>query len=126
MSMCEYCEKGSYYGFCTCVKSNNICPFMRRCNMEHKWLPIDAMNTCNLRLPETEVVLKQGEYLVRFEKNGELYIEIDNYVVVKKNPFDYVPTKVELVRVDNEMYIKGFEPKQKEEPVKKTKRTKNK
>ena len=118
MSMCEYCEKGSYFGFCTCTKSHEICPFMRRCNVEHDWLPIDAMDKCTLREPERRVKLKQGEYKVRFEKDGDLYIEIEDYVIQKKNPFDYIPETVEMVRVDNEMYFKGFEPKAKEEPKK--------
>lgn len=125
MSMCPYCEKGSYFGFCTCTKNGNICPFMRRCNMEHTWLPIDSMNTCTLREPEGVIELKNGEYLVRFEKDGNLYIEVGDYVIYKKNPYDYVPEKVEMVQIDNEMYFKGFEPKEEkaeEKPKKKTKK----
>ena len=123
MSICEYCEKGTYYGVCTCTKSQEMCPFMRRCSIEHDWVPLDSMNKCTLREPERRVELKQGEYIVRIEKNGDLYIEVEDYVIVKKNPFDDIPEKVELVKVDNEMYIKGFEPKKekevKEEPKKK-------
>lgn len=114
--MCEYCEKGSYFGFCTCTKSHETCPFMRRCNVEHDWLPIDAMDRCTLRRPERRIELKQGEYKVRFEKNGDLYIEIEDYVIQKKNPFDHIPEKVEMVKIDNEMYFKGFEPKKEVEP----------
>lgn len=125
MSMCEYCEKGEYYGFCTCIKSGEICPFMRRCNIEHTWLPIGSMNSCTLRQPKGVVELKDGEYIVRFEKNGSLYIEVDDYVICKKNPYDYVPTKVQMVKVDNEMYFKGFEPKvEKTEPKTKKKNKK--
>lgn len=126
MSMCEYCEKGSYFGFCTCTKSHEICPFMRRCNVEHDWLPINGMDTCTLREPERSIELKEGEYIVRFEKFGDLYIDMDGYVIQKKNPFDYVPEKVEMVKVDNEMYFKGFEPKtEKKEKVEvKKKKTK--
>lgn len=125
MSMCSYCEKGNYYGFCTCIKSGEICPFMRRCNIEHDWLPIDTMDKCTLREPERVIELKSGEYLVRFEKDGNLYIEVGDYVIYKKNPYDYVPEKVEMVQIDNEMYFKGFEPKEekaKEKPKKKTKK----
>lgn len=122
MSMCPYCEKGSYFGFCTCIKNGNICPFMRRCNMEHTWLPIDSMNTCTLREPERVIELKSGEYLVRFEKDGDLYIEVGDYVIYKKNPYDYVPEKVEMVQIGNEMYFKGFEPKEEEQTEKKSKK----
>ena len=127
MSMCEYCEIGSYFGFCTCIKSHEACPFMRRCNVEHKWLPIDSMDVCRLRQPERSIELKENEYKVRFEKDGDLYIEIEDYVIQKKNPFDYIPDKVEMVRVDNEMYFKGFEPKKEEKAEKKsTKKNKTK
>lgn len=125
MSMCEYCEKGSYYGVCMCTKSKDICPFMRRCSMEHEWLPLNGMNTCSLRQPERSIELKENEYKVRFEKDGDLYIEVEDYVIQKKNPFDYIPNKVEMVRVDNEMYFKGFEPK-KEEKIEKKPTKKNK
>lgn len=119
--MCEYCEKGSYYGVCTCTKSQDMCPFMRRCSMEHEWLSLNGMNTCTLRKPERSIELKENEYRVRFEKDGDLYIEIEDYVIQKKNPFDYIPEKVEMVRIDNEMYFKGFEPKEEKKPTKKNK-----
>ena len=127
MSMCEYCEKGSYYSVCMCTKSKDICPFMRRCSMEHEWLPLNGMNTCSLRQPERSIELKENEYKVRFEKDGDLYIEIEDYVIQKKNPFDYIPEKVEMVRIDNEMYFKGFEPKEEKKTEKKsTKKNKTK
>ena len=122
MSMCSYCEKGKYYGFCTCIKSGEICPFMRRYNIEHDWLPVDTMDKCTLREPERVIELKNGEYLVRFEKDGDLYIEVGDYVIYKKNPYDYVPEKVEMVQVGNEMYFKGFEPKEEEQTEKKPKK----
>ena len=100
MSMCEYCEIGSYFGLCTCVKSHEVCPFMRRCNVEHKWLPIDSMDVCTLRQPERSIVLKNNEYKVRFEKDGDLYIEMGDYVIQKKNPYDDIPEKVTLIEVD--------------------------
>lgn len=131
MSMCEYCEIGSYFGFCTCIKSHETCPFMRRCNVEHKWLPIDSMDVCRLRQPERSMVLKNNEYKVRFEKEGDLYIEMGDYVIQKKNPYDYIPEKVTLIEVDGELYFEGFVPrvqedKQEEAVVKKTIKKKNK
>lgn len=110
MSMCEYCEIGSYFGFCTCINSHEICPFMRRCNVEHKWLPIDSMDACKLRKPERSITLNKNEYKVRFEKDGELYIEMGDYVIQKKNPYDYIPEKVTMIKVGGEMYFEGFVP----------------
>lgn len=50
-------------------------------------------------------------YIVRFESKGKLYVEYNDRVIKIANPFDYVPEAIELVRVENELYIKGFEPK---------------
>ncbi len=99
MSMCEYCEIGSYFGLCTCMKSHEVCPFMRRCNVEHKWLPINSMDVCTLRQPERSIVLKNNEYKVRFEKDGDLDI----------------PEKVTLIEVNGELYFEGFVPQAQEE-----------
>lgn len=131
MSMCEYCEIGSYFGLCTCMKSHEVCPFMRRCNVEHKWLPIDSMDVCTLRQPERSIVLKNNEYKVRFEKDGDLYIEMGDYVIQKKNPYDDIPEKVTLIEVDGELYFEGFVPQAQEEEqekvvVEKATKTKNK
>ena len=35
---------------------------------------------------------------------------------------DVIPEKVEMVQIDNEMYFKGFEPKEKKETVEKPKK----
>ena len=50
-------------------------------------------------------------YVVRFESKGKLYVEYNDRVIKMANPFDYTPDAVELVQVENELYIKGFEPK---------------
>lgn len=55
--------------------------------------------------------LKKGEYPVLFESKGLLYVEYNDNVFKFVNPLDEVPSSVELVRVENELYIKGCEPK---------------
>ena len=110
--ICEYCQVGDYFGFCMCSKTNEICPFMRRCSLERKWLPLESMNRCILQKEEKSMAeLKQGEYPVLFESKGLLYVEYNDNVFKFANPFDEVPKSVELVRVENELYIKGYEPK---------------
>jgi hypothetical protein len=89
------------------------------------------MDVCKLRQPERGIVLKNNEYKVRFEKNGDLYIEMGDYVIQKKNPYDDIPEKVTLIDVDGELYFEGFVPqvqeeKQEEAVVKKTTKKKNK
>lgn len=118
--ICPYCEIGSYFGMCTCkVVANSPCPFMRRCNVEHRWLPLESMNSCTRRAKEKEVsTLMANEHRVEFESKGKLYININGQMKRIPNPFDYIPKAVELVEVDGQWYIKGYEPKPivKEEP----------
>ena len=127
--LCEYCDIGDYLGMCSCTISSSQCPFMRRCSIERKWLPLDGMDVCTLRESrKVEVMLGANEYKVQFERNGKLYIEYNDYVIKMRNPFDVIPEKVELIQVENELYIKGFEPKveKKPEPKKTKKSTKKK
>lgn len=110
--ICPHCEIGSYFGTCTCKVANIHCPFMRRCNMEHKWLPLDSMNTCARRTKANEVSrLMANEHRVEFESKGKLYININGQMKRIPNPFDHTPKAVELVEVDGQWYIKGYEPK---------------
>ena len=59
--------------------------------------------------------MKNNEYKVRFEKDGDLYIEMGDYVIQKKNPYDDIPEKVTLIEVDGELYFEGFVPQAREE-----------
>ena len=59
--------------------------------------------------------MKNNEYKVRFEKDGDLYIEMGDYVIQKKNPYDDIPEKVTLIEVDGELYFEGFVPQTQEE-----------
>ena len=68
------------------------------------------MDVCKLRKPERSITLNKNEYKVRFEKDGELYIEMGDYVIQKKNPYDYIPEKVTMIKVGGEMYFEGFVP----------------
>lgn len=58
--------------------------------------------------------MKNNEYKVRFEKEGDLYIEMGDYVIQKKNPYDDIPEKVTLIEVDGELYFEGFVPQAQE------------
>ena len=62
-------------------------------------------------------MLGANEYAVQFERNGKLYIERNGGMIKIANPFDHTPDTIELVQIENELYIKGFEPK-KAEPKK--------
>ena len=69
--------------------------------------------------------MKPNENKVRFESKGMLYVEYGDNVIKVPNPFgDDIPAGVELVEVNNEYYVKGYEPKveKKEKPAKKNKK----
>jgi hypothetical protein len=71
------------------------------------------METCTLKQNKIEEVieLNQGEYKVVSGDTNKLYIEYaENSQIRLQNPYDYIPKKVELVEVENTLYIKGFEP----------------
>lgn len=108
--LCEYCKIGEYEGFCYCNKTNNLCPFVRRCVTEHRWKPLDSMDKCKER--KDEVIVPKGMNRVRFELYGELYVEVGDFVYAIKNPYDYTPDFVKIVKVNGVWYIEGFEPKQ--------------
>lgn len=106
---CKYCKVGTYTELCQCLKTNETCYFVRRCNTEKRWKPLNSMYNCKLQ--KEEVVLKHDEYKVRFEHKGNLYIEIGDRVIKKQNPYDYVPNAVKMVNINGEMYFKEFAPK---------------
>lgn len=107
--LCKYCIIGKYEEFCTCSKSGEVCPFMRRCITDHCWKPLDSMDKCKAR--KDEIIVPKGSNKVRFELYGELYVEDGDFVYAIKNPYDYTPQFVKIVNVDGEWYIEGFEPK---------------
>ncbi len=111
--ICEYCQIADYNGFCHCSKDGDICAFMRRCQNERKWKPLESMDKCKLRKEGNPV--PKGMNKVKFEMKGVLYVDMGDFVQEFKNPYDYVPEFVELVKVDGEQYIKGFAPKKKKQ-----------
>lgn len=104
MEWCPNCIIGEYKAYCTCKLTNNICVFTRRCSREMQWLPLDSMQKCKLR---SDIV--KGN--IRFIKNGYLFVDVDDRTVKIKNPYDYEPTNVNIVKINGEYYIKGYEPK---------------
>ena len=107
--ICEYCQIADYNGFCHCGKDGDICAFMRRCQTEHRWKSLESMDKCNLRKEGKPV--PKGQYKVRIELKGALYVEMGDFVREINNPYDYVPEFVEVVQIDGVYYIKEFAPK---------------
>ena len=107
MQFCPFCIIAPFNDYCRCKKTGDICPLTRRCMNDMKWKPLNSMATCAYRLKEEK--MNKNEYKVRFAIKDKLYVEIDDYVKEIDNPFDTVPQKVELVWVEGEPYVKGYE-----------------
>ena len=102
-----------------CTILNEICPFQYKCNQINNWRNYDSLEKkCTIYNKEREKeYMKQGKYKVLYENHGKLYIEFDSETsIVVPNPFDKedIPKGVDLVKVDNEYFVDGFEPKKKE------------
>ena len=119
MEFCPYCNIAPYNSYCSCNKSNEICPFTRRCSTRMAHVPLASMNNCQLRKEEEMIPTNTNK--VRFEKRGKLFIEVENFVIELDNPYDYIPQYVELIKQKGEYFIKGFESKTREEIKKSTK-----
>lgn len=96
--MCEDCIIGDYEEYCKCKLSGDICPYVRRCTTNRVWLPLDSMPHCIL-----EKEKNHGN--VRFEKKGYLYIDTVDGVVKVKNPFNFVPNNVKVIKNKGEWVI---------------------
>lgn len=101
-----------------CTILNEICPFQYKCNQINNWRNYDSLEKkCTIYSKEREKeYMKQGKYKVLYENRGKLYIELDSETsIVVPNPFkEDIPKGVDLVKVDNEYFVDGFEPKKKE------------
>ena len=129
---CKYYIQAKYSDLPKCSLSEcklDICPMVYRCNTQYQWRPLKGMVTCYLiEEHERNMLMKDGKNIVRFVKNGQLYVELyDNdgkvsMVVTIPNPYNYEPQSVEVVKIKNNYYVKGYEPKE----VKYTNQIKNK
>lgn len=101
-----------------CTILDEICPFQYKCNQINNWRNYDSLEKkCTIYNKEREKeYMKQGKYKVLYENRGKLYIELDSETsIVVPNPFkEDIPKGVDLVKVDNEYFVDGFEPKKKE------------
>ena len=101
-----------------CTILNEICPFQYKCNQINNWRNYDSLEKkCTIYNKEREKeYMKQGKYKVLYENRGKLYIELDSETsIVVPNPFkEDIPKGVNLVKVNDEYFVEGFEPKKKE------------
>ena len=105
-------ENGRHYLQCLLMK--NQCPMIRFCSKVNDIINVDNVESkCTIyKNEEDKSYMKQGKYKVLYEKRGMLYIELNQDTsIVISNPFNNVPSGVDVVKIKDEYYIKGYEPK---------------
>lgn len=98
----------------SCTIINDICPFQYRCYKINNWKSQDNLDKkcVYYKKEEDKSYMKQGEYKVLYEKRGMLYIELNQDTSIGiPNPFNNVPSGVDVVKIKDKYYIKGYEPK---------------
>lgn len=75
-----------------CNLTHEECPYTYYCTKSQMWLPSKAMpSICRVKV---QAQVPDGYYRVCFERNGNLYVDIDGNISVISNPFDDVPQYV--------------------------------
>lgn len=112
------CDSSGWYRlYCNII--NDICPFQYRCYKISNWKNQDNLDKkcVYYKNEEDKSYMAQGKYKVLYEKRGMLYIELDHDTSIRvPNPFNIIPSGVDLIKVKDEYYIKGYEPKVEVEP----------
>ena len=110
-------SRGWYKLYCTI--SNQMCHCQYPCDKINNWRNYDNLDKkcTTFKREEDKSYMAQGKYKVLYEKRGRLYIELDHDTSIRvPNPFNIIPYGVDLIKVKDEYYIKGYEPKVKVEP----------
>lgn len=107
-------ENGRHY--LTCTVTNERCHAIRYCSKVRDIINTDNFEKyCNIYKNKGDALyMKEGKNKVVLEKNGMLYVQVDEKTVQKiKNPFDYIPKGVDAIKskTTGKYYIKGYFPK---------------
>lgn len=103
--------------YLTCNITDNQCLMIRFCSRVNDIVNIDDVDKkCKIYIDKEDVeYMEQGKYKVICESKG-LWIELNkDTAIVIPNPFEgEIPIGVDLIKINDEYFIKGFEPKTKE------------
>lgn len=98
-----------------CTITNEMCPYQYRCDKISNWRNNDNLDKrCTVYKHEGDKeYMTQGQYKVLYEKRGLLYVELDyDTSITVSNPYGTeVPKGVDLIKIKDAYYVKGFEPK---------------
>lgn len=89
-----------------CKITQRPCPFMYWCDKTQTWRANNYMpKNCKVK-EQTNAVKHKGKYQVRDCRNGFLYVDINGITYRIKNPFDFVPDYVDVVKRSGVYIIK--------------------
>lgn len=88
-----------------CKITQQICPFMYFCERTQIWRANNYMpKNCKVKETQNNAVKHKGKYRVINYRKDFLYVEINDVVYKLKNPFDFVPDYVDVLK-RNGVYI---------------------
>lgn len=96
--MCDYLtlQEG------TCNINKEKCPFIYYCNKIQGYKELKAMpENCKVK---QNFSIPKGFYKVCFERRHRLYIQIEDGIIILKNPYDYTPFFVKVYKAKNGMW----------------------
>lgn len=98
--MCNFVKENQ------CSITKQICPYVYYCNKNQRWMPSKFMPTdCKIKISQDA---PPGYYKVCYEKRGNLYISVNGYIEIYKNPYDFIPNFVKLKNKNGKKYIKDW------------------
>lgn len=87
-----------------CKITNDICPWTYWCGKLSTYKEREGMDKyCKYK---QQVQVPDGYNLVKFERNGFLYVDIDSQTIKLCNPYSYVPQYVKVYKYRGEWRIK--------------------
>lgn len=96
--MCNYVDLSQG----VCKISSDKCPYVFFCNKILSYKQLSSMpDNCQIKVKHE---LPKGYNKVAFERHGYLYIEVDEFTEVIKNPYTYVPSFVKLSKTKTGSY----------------------
>lgn len=123
--MCKYsyidtkANEAGYHNI-ICKESGDICLLVHYCPKINDLISNDNVDThCKIyKNTEDSDYMKEGKYKVVRVRRGNLYVQITiDDIRIIPNPFDYEPKGVDVVKVGDDYYIKGYEPKPKKKNI---------
>lgn len=98
--MCEFVNKNK------CQITQGVCPFMYFCDKTQTWKENSYMpKNCHVK-NQNNTVKHKGKYKVRDCRKGYVYVDIEGYTHKIKNPFDFVPDYVDIIKRNGKYIIK--------------------